>query len=126
MKIITTLLIILLSSFTHSNAAENILNLGVMSHDCSSFKPSDNKANLPEYFKLTPVEAAKTVKANSKYGCFIKMGIGVYTDGNYYYFANNNLLFGKSVTFELIKQYSFVVNPNTGNLISKPKYEDNT
>lgn len=98
--------------------------LGLMSHDCSRFTPDKNK--VPNNFKLTPVEVAKIVKENSRYGCFIKMRFGVYTDGKYYYFSNNNMLFGKSVSIELIKEYSFVVSPNTGKLISKPKYEENT
>ena len=97
-----------------------------MSHDCESFSQKDSNKQKPSNFKLNPVEASKTVKENSSQGCFIKMGFGVYTDGKYYYFANNNLLFGKSKSKEMVKKYSFIVNPNTGKLISKPKYEKNT
>lgn len=126
MKTINTLILTLLVASSSLAASEEMNYLGVMSHDCASFSQNDKNKQIPNNFKLTPVEASKTVKENSSYGCFIKMGFGVYTDGKYYYFANNNLLFGKSKSKEIIEKYSFVVNPNTGKLISKPKYEKNT
>ena len=98
-----------------------LVHIGVMSHDCSEFKSVSGVS--PKDLHISVVEAAKVVKASSKYGCFIKLGLGVYTEGSHYYFSNNNTLFGKSKSEELIKRYSFVVDASTGRLVSTPAYD---
>jgi len=119
-KIITIIFLVNVSFVTNAQN-DKLTYLGVMPHDCKKISQSQN-VRLPE-FKLSPLEAAKIVKSNSKFGCFVKMGFGVYADNKYYYYSNNNLLFGKSTSNETIKKYSFIVEAQSGKLISKPSYE---
>ena len=97
-----------------------MIYVGTLSYDCESIHNSNSIITIPATFRVRPLEAIKTLKEHSSYGCMVKMGFSLYADNDYYYIVNNNLLAFKLKNHDTIKKYSFIVDPNTGELVSKP------
>ena len=113
--LIAILLVHLIGCASFPNRKEMVY-VGFIERDCSTVRNRYSIVTIPVGFKLTPVEAAKSIPR----GCAIKFSYSVYADIENYYFANNNLLFFKSKNAKNIRKYSYIVNANTGELIGNP------
>ena len=116
MKPVILSLIVIVFSGCASIDPHALVYVGYMERDCGSVKNKDKIVTIPLGFKLTPVEAAKSLPA----GCSSKFFYAVYADEKYYYFVNNNKLIFRSFDTEEIKSYSYIVSSVNGKLISGP------
>lgn len=116
-------ILVVLAGCASIHNPKEMVYVGTLSYGCENIRNERSLITIPITFKVKPLEAAKVLKENSRYGCKIKMGFSVYADNDYYYLVNNNQLAFKSKDYETIKKYSFIVNPSTGELVSKPEYE---
>ena len=103
--------------------AKEMIYVGSLMHDCKSIVNHKSIVSIPENFTLRPLEAAAIFQKNSSYGCLIKMGFSVYADNHNYYIVNNNQLAFKSINADAIKKFSFIIDAQSGKLLSIPDYE---
>ena len=123
-KIIYLSVLLLLVGCASMPDPKQMVYVGTLSYNCENIRNTKSIITIPTTFKVKPLEAAKVLKEHSRYGCQIKMGFSVYADNDYYYIVNNNQIAFKSKNHAAIKKYSFIVDPNTGELVSKPEYEN--
>ena len=114
-------LFIVVASFLTACAARPdplvIVYVGSIERDCSKITNARQLVAIPIGLKLTPVEAARSLRT-----CQSKFGYSVYADNSYYYFLNNDRVFLRSVDHEIVLQESIVVDGNTGDISGSGRY----
>ena len=117
--IIITLIFYILSGCVSLSGPKELVHIGTISRDCKEVRAKGKApfVTVPLNFIFSPEKAA----VNLPDGCGAKFFYQVYADLDNYYFLNSDMVFIKRDDYT-IKNNSYVINGETGKLVSKPKY----
>jgi hypothetical protein len=95
-----------------------MMRVGNMERNCSRVSNSNNLVAIPVDFKISPVEAARSLPQ----GCYSKFFYSIYADEERYYFVNNDrhILDLRTRDAEYIAKIAFVVDGKSGLLLKSP------